>query len=163
MIWWPGLRYAGSRCDFELRHLHYDWTGEVLYIPWLFMCTLSVWHLSEVFVPWRIRLNVVDVAVDFPRALLSLVSRVRLSWELLLLRKRQRHLMTRTHAMYTAGCTVALVGLVLSSLAVVGDTSAYMEFWDNTMKHKGTSSLTHGVANDDLWDPAHVGRKPVRP
>ncbi|MGB0647678.1 MAG: hypothetical protein ACPGQS_10910, partial [Bradymonadia bacterium] len=165
MIWWAfGLEVCGVAmliwsCGYPW---HYDWTGGSFgRVPWLFMCTLSVCALKRGFsfiggfaLTWSMLLRL------FPGAFIAGIVGKIIMGGVDFLRKRQRHLMTRTHAMYTAGCTAALIGLVLSSLAVVGNTSAYTEFWDNTMKHKGTKLTNHmGLPTMISWDPAHVGRK----
>ncbi|MCA9540197.1 MAG: hypothetical protein KC620_14970, partial [Myxococcales bacterium] len=55
----------------------------------------------------------------------------------------RRGLASKAHARLVLGCTLALGGLVLASLPVVGGTHAYREFIGNSLKHKQTPLTNH--------------------
>lgn len=165
LIWWAfGIEVCGVAmliwsCGYPW---HYDWTGGSFgRVPWLFMCTLGVCALKRglpflggAAITWSMLLRL------FPGAFIAGIAAKIIYGAFAFFRGKQQSFMTRTHFKITAGCTVALVGLVLCSLAVVGDIKAYGEFWDNTMKHKQTKLTNHmGLPTIISWDPAHVGRK----
>jgi hypothetical protein len=165
LIWWAfGMEICGVAmliwsCGYPW---HYDWTGGSFgRVPWLFMSTLGVCALKKGFsflggaaITWSMLLRL------FPGAFIAGIAAKIIYGIVAFFRGNQEGFMTKTHWKITAGCTAALVGLVLCSLIVVGDIKAYGEFWDNTMKHKQTKLTNHmGLPTIISWDPAHVGRK----
>ena len=137
----------------------YFWTGGSFgRVPWLFMATASVCllkrgrpFLAGAALTWSMLLRVfpgaliVGIALKIGRGLLA------------------REL-SRSHAMFIAGCTVALVVLVFSSLPSAGGFKAYPEFVQNSLKHKSTPLTNHmGLPTLLSYHPDKVGRRTKDP
>ena len=132
----------------------YFWTGGSFgRVPWLFMSTASVCLLKKgqpflggVAMTWAMLLRV------FPGALIAGIA-------LKIAAGALKFKLSRSHAMFIAGCTVALLVLVVASLPSAGGFEAYPEFVQNSFKHKSTPLTNHmGLPTVLAYHPSKVGR-----